>query len=78
MKGVYTASAPGSLMLFGEHAVLHGHAALVAAVDRRVTVTLRPRRRRKKAVHAPISPPPTMIVSVSIGLSPARSGHAER
>jgi len=33
------ASAPGSLMLLGEHAVLHGYAALVAAVDRRIRVT---------------------------------------
>ncbi|AKJ65328.1 mevalonate kinase [Kiritimatiella glycovorans] len=35
-------SAPGSLMLFGEHAVLHGRPALAAAIDRRITVCLRP------------------------------------
>ncbi len=33
-------SAPGSLMLLGEHAVLHGHRALVAAINRRITVRL--------------------------------------
>lgn len=33
------ASAPGTIMLLGEHAVLHGRRALVAAVDRRITVT---------------------------------------
>ena len=33
-----TASAPGSLMILGEHAVLHGRHALVCAADRRVTV----------------------------------------
>ncbi len=33
-----TASAPGKLFLFGEYAVLEGHLALIAAVDRRVTV----------------------------------------
>jgi len=38
-----TCSAPGSIMLSGEHAVLHGYHALVGAVDRRVTVTLTPR-----------------------------------
>lgn len=36
-------SAPGSLMLFGEHAVLHGRRALVAAVSSRIRVTLKPR-----------------------------------
>lgn len=33
-------SAPGSIMLLGEHAVLHGHRALVLAVDQRLTIEL--------------------------------------
>ncbi|MDF7798526.1 hypothetical protein P4C99_03580 [Pontiellaceae bacterium B1224] len=33
-------SAPGSLMLLGEHAVLHGKRALVAAINRRISVEL--------------------------------------
>ena len=37
------ASAPGSLMLFGEHAVLQGKLALACAIDKRVTVELVPR-----------------------------------
>ncbi|MBN2685889.1 MAG: hypothetical protein JXR40_11470 [Pontiellaceae bacterium] len=37
------ATAPGSLMLLGEHAVLHGHPALVCAIDRFITVRLTPR-----------------------------------
>ncbi|HSR87316.1 MAG TPA: galactokinase family protein, partial [Pontiella sp.] len=37
-----TTSAPGSLMLLGEHAVLHGHHALVCAINRRITVCLLP------------------------------------
>ncbi len=37
------ASAPGNLMLLGEHAVLHGRAALVAATDVRLQVVLAPR-----------------------------------
>ena len=37
------ASAPGSLMLMGEHAVLHGRRALVSSVNQRLTVTLTPR-----------------------------------
>ena len=36
------ASAPGSLMLLGEHAVLHGHRALVCAINRRITIQLTP------------------------------------
>lgn len=39
---VITTSAPGSLMLLGEHAVLHGHRALVCAINRRITVQLHP------------------------------------
>lgn len=36
-------SAPGKLMLFGEHAVLHGGLAVVCAVNRRIRVRLQPR-----------------------------------
>lgn len=39
----FKASAPGSLMLLGEYAVLHGKLALVCAIDKRLTVTLTPR-----------------------------------
>lgn len=38
------ASAPGSLMLLGEYAVLYGKPALVCAVNKRITVTLTPRQ----------------------------------
>jgi mevalonate kinase len=37
-----TTSAPGSLMLLGEHAVLHGKRALVCAINRRITIRLSP------------------------------------
>lgn len=40
---LFKASAPGSVMLLGEHAVLHGHSALVCAVDKRMTVKCQPR-----------------------------------
>jgi len=36
-------SAPGSLMLLGEHAVLHGYPCLVAAINRRVRIIIEPR-----------------------------------
>lgn len=46
------ASAPGSLMLLGEHAVLHGHAALVCAIDKRMDVTLIPRQDDKIRIQS--------------------------
>jgi phosphomevalonate kinase len=39
---VIRASAPGKLVLLGEYAVLHGHPAVVTAVDRRAVVDLGP------------------------------------
>jgi len=33
------ASAPGKIILFGEHFVVHGTEAILAAIDKRVTVT---------------------------------------
>lgn len=39
-------------MLLGEHAVLHGEKALVAAVNRRITLTLIPRKDRKVKIFA--------------------------
>lgn len=46
------ASAPGSLMLLGEYAVLHGKQALVCAVDKRITVCLIPRSDQQITIHA--------------------------
>lgn len=40
---LFKASAPGSMMLFGEYAVLHDKPALACAIDKRVEVTLTPR-----------------------------------
>ena len=37
------ASAPGSVMLFGEHSVLRGGPAIVAAIERRLSVRITPR-----------------------------------
>jgi len=37
---VIKTSAPGSLMLLGEHAVLHGNRALIGAINRRIEVEL--------------------------------------
>ena len=37
---MYKVSVPGSLMLFGEHAVLHDKLAIAAAVDKKITANL--------------------------------------
>ncbi|HSW71715.1 MAG TPA: mevalonate kinase [Gammaproteobacteria bacterium] len=42
-KNLFQASAPGSLFLLGEYAVLYNKPALVCALDKRMTVTLTPR-----------------------------------
>jgi len=39
-KNSITVSAPGKLMLFGEHAVVYGHPCVVTAVDQRMQVTV--------------------------------------
>ncbi|MHA1974361.1 MAG: mevalonate kinase [Candidatus Hodarchaeales archaeon] len=40
MSNVTTASAPGKIILFGEHSVVYGHPALVIAIDKRAFVTV--------------------------------------
>lgn len=52
MKRSVTASAPGSLMLLGEHAVLHGKKALACAVNRHIRVRLTLREDREVAVRS--------------------------
>ena len=42
-----TVSAPGSLMLLGEHAVLHGKQSIVGAINKRITIELFPRTDEK-------------------------------
>jgi len=48
-------SAPGSLMLMGEHAVLFGHRALACAVDKRIHVTLNPRPDRNIVIRSALA-----------------------
>jgi mevalonate kinase len=45
-------SAPGSLMIMGEHAVLHGYSALAMAINKRLNIQITPRNDRKFLIHA--------------------------
>ncbi len=41
---IVVTSAPGSIMLTGEHAVLYGHKAVIASIDKKISVSLSIRR----------------------------------
>ena len=41
-------SAPGKIILCGEHAVVYGYPAIVAAIDRRLEVKVFPGKTKKK------------------------------
>ncbi|WP_194287116.1 mevalonate kinase family protein [Tritonibacter aquimaris] len=51
------ASAPGSIMITGEHAVVYGHKAIVAAIEQRVFVTLTPRDDQRVVIRSEIADP---------------------
>ena len=46
-KKNYAATCPGSLMILGEHAVLHGSPCVVAAIDKSLTVNLQLQSKKK-------------------------------
>ncbi len=50
-------SAPGSIMITGEHAVVYGSRAIVAAIEQRLTVTLTPRKDREVTISSQIADP---------------------
>ncbi|MEM6663018.1 MAG: mevalonate kinase [Pseudomonadota bacterium] len=54
--GGILASAPGSVMITGEHAVVYGHRAIVCAIEQRVFVTLSPRSDNKISITSEIAP----------------------
>ncbi|MEM1371226.1 MAG: hypothetical protein AAGG72_03240 [Pseudomonadota bacterium] len=51
-----TVSAPGSIMITGEHAVVHGYVAIVAAIDQRISVTVTRRSDRHLRLNSDIAP----------------------
>ena len=59
-------SAPGSLMLMGEHAVLHGRRALCAAINRRVRVRLRPCAGRRVVIRSSLGKLEMMLSQITM------------
>ena len=57
MQRKMSASAPGSIMITGEHAVVYGHPAMVCAIDQRVTITAKPNDNRQVQIFSGISDP---------------------
>lgn len=63
---IYKASAPGSLMLLGEYAVLHGKPAIVCAVNKRINVTLTPRDDAQIEIHSALGQYTTTLENIKI------------
>ncbi len=63
---VFKASAPGSLMIMGEYAVLYGQKALVAAIDKRITVTLTPRSDKQIIISSTLGEYKTTLSQLSV------------
>ncbi|WP_022706304.1 mevalonate kinase family protein [Paracoccus zeaxanthinifaciens] len=57
MDQVIRASAPGSVMITGEHAVVYGHRAIVAGIEQRAHVTIVPRADRMFRITSQIGAP---------------------
>ena len=51
-RNLFRVSAPGSIMLMGEHAVLRNQLAIVGAVDKRITVTLTPHENKRIEIYS--------------------------
>jgi len=60
-----SASAPGKVLLLGEHAVVYGHPALAAALQRGVCIEVSEAPEASIAVRSPpgISPPPELLAA---------------
>lgn len=55
VTSVIKVTAPGSIMLMGEHAVLFGHRAIACAVDKRIQVSLIPRADRVVVIRSALA-----------------------
>ncbi len=63
---LYQASAAGSLMLFGEYAVVTGAPALVCAIDRRITVSIKERQDERIIIRSALGGTETTVSNCEI------------
>lgn len=66
------ASAPGSILLTGEHAVIYGHPAIVTAINQRITVTATEIASAELRVRSEIADPSTFPLDALPGDGPYR------
>lgn len=62
----FRASAPGSMMLLGEYAVLQGKPSVVCAINKRMTVTLTPREDDKIEIESELGTHHTTISEIEV------------
>ncbi len=62
----FSAKIPGSAMLLGEHAVLHGYPAVVCAANHFITVTLTPRSDESILLHSALGVHKTLLSELSV------------
>jgi mevalonate kinase len=69
-----TASAPGKIILFGEHFVVYGGKAILCAINKRITVTAKPIQENKISIKSSIGnlvlAPKRPLTEVDIQLRP--------
>lgn len=63
---MYYVSVPGSLMIFGEHAVLHGYKSVVTAIKQRIHLKLTPRTDKVISISSNLGNYETAIDSIVI------------
>ncbi|MEM6760147.1 MAG: mevalonate kinase [Pseudomonadota bacterium] len=72
MSTARTASAPGSIMITGEHAVVFGHPAIVAAIAQRVTVHVREVASGSLTITSEIAAPESIPMDALVAQGPYR------
>lgn len=62
----YKSEAPGSVILMGEYAVLHGYPAIVAAINKKIRIQLKPNNNATLIIHSELGKLNTSIKNLKI------------